>query len=139
MQHFISLPVQSVHPLGKEHGASQCKHGHGLLLGNKRSGVRVSLEQNSMKARHPLSLALLALTGCIHHSGPVQYASESVELDNSEQVHVDLRMGAGDLRVSDGAQKLLRADFSYTVPSSKPEIRYTRDGNRGSLRIEQPG
>jgi hypothetical protein len=94
-----------------------------------------------MIARYLLLPVTLALAGCVvsTHSGPVQYASESVELDNSEQVHVNLRMGAGDLRVSDGAQKLVRADFSYNVPSWKPEVRYTRDGNRGSLTIEQPG
>jgi len=93
---------------------------------------------------HPLDLPLaaLALTGCVvdaSHSGPLQYASENVELDNSEEVRIDLRMGAGDLRVSDGAQKLVRADFSYNVPSWKPEVRYSRDGKRGTLKIEQPG
>jgi hypothetical protein len=96
-----------------------------------------------MKVRYlPAITAVLALTGCVvhpSHSGPVQYASESVDLDNSEQVRVDLRMGAGDLRVTDGGQKLVRADFSYNVPSWKPEVRYTRDGKRGSLSIEQPG
>ena len=94
-----------------------------------------------MIARYLLPLGtLLALTGCNgeRYSGPVQYASESVELDSSEQVHVDLRMGAGDLRVSDGSQKLVRADFSFNVPSWKPKVHYTRDGNRGSLTIEQP-
>jgi hypothetical protein len=96
-----------------------------------------------MKTRYlPPLAALLGLTGCVVDrtpSGPLEYSSENVDLDNSEQVHVDLRMGAGDLRVTDGAQKLLRADFSYNVPSWKPEVRYTRDGNRGSLSISQPG
>lgn len=96
-----------------------------------------------MKARYlPPLAALLGLAGCgfeTHHSGPVEYASESVELDNSEQVRVELKMGAGDLRVTDGAQKLVRADFSYNVPSWKPAVRYTRDGKQGSLSIEQPG
>jgi len=95
-----------------------------------------------MKARYlPLLAALLGLTGCVIDrvpAGPVQYSSESVEPDNSEQVRVELRMGAGDLRVTDGGQKLVRADFSYNVPSWKPEVRYTRDGNRGSLVISQP-
>jgi N-terminal domain of toast_rack, DUF2154 len=96
-----------------------------------------------MNARYlPPLAALFSLTGCVidtGRTGPVEYSSESVELDNSEQVHVELIMGAGDLRLTDGAQKLVRADFSYNVPSWKPEVRYTRDGARGSLRIEQPG
>lgn len=96
-----------------------------------------------MNARYlPPLAALVTLSGCVidnHRSGPIEYSSQSVELDNSEQVRVDLRMGAGDLRVTDGAQKLLRGDFSYNIPAWKPEVRYTHDGNRGSLIIEQPG
>ena len=50
-----------------------------------------------------LGPALLALNGCViegSRSGPVQYSSDSVEMDDSEAVRVDLRMGAGDLRVT---------------------------------------
>ena len=61
-----------------------------------------------------------------------------MELDDSEVVRVDLRMGAGDLRITDGAPKLMRADFAYDVPSWKPEVRYSRSGKQASLTIEQP-
>ena len=54
-------------------------------------------------------------------------------------MRVDLRMGAGDLRVNDGAAKLLRADFAYSVPSWKPVVRYNRSGTHGVLTVEQPG
>ncbi len=85
--------------------------------------------------------ALVSLTGCVIDSrgGPVQYSSESVELDDSDLVRVELRMGAGELRVSDGGAKLMRADFAYSVPSWKPEVRYRRSGKEASLTIEQPG
>jgi N-terminal domain of toast_rack, DUF2154 len=96
-----------------------------------------------MNAKYlPPLAALLSLTGCVidhTRTGSLEYSSESVEFDNSEQVRVDLVMGAGDLRLTDGAQKLVRADFSYNVPSWKPEVRYTRDGARGTLSIKQPG
>ena len=96
-----------------------------------------------MKASYLLlGPALLALNGCViegSRSGPVQYSSDSVEMDDSEAVRVDLRMGAGDLRVNDGAAKLLRADFAYSVPSWKPEVRYNRSGKHGVLTVEQPG
>jgi len=95
-----------------------------------------------MKASYLLVPALLSLTGCVidgHHSGPTQYSSENVELDDSELVRVDLNMGAGDLRVTDGAGKLARADFAYSVPSWKPEVRYSRSGKEGRLNISQPG
>jgi N-terminal domain of toast_rack, DUF2154 len=95
-----------------------------------------------MKARYLLlAPALLSLTSCVidsHHGGPVQYSSESVEMDDSEGVRVDLKMGAGDLRISDGGPKLARADFAYSVPSWKPEVRYSRSGKQASLTIEQP-
>ena len=86
--------------------------------------------------------ALLALTGCVietNRGGLVQYSSESVDLDDSEVVRLDLRMGAGELRVTDGAPKLMRADFAYSVPSWKPEVRYSRSGKQGTLIVEQPG
>jgi N-terminal domain of toast_rack, DUF2154 len=96
-----------------------------------------------MKARYLLlAPALLSLTGCViegSHGGTVQYSSESVEVDDSEVVRVELRMGAGDLRITDGALKLLRADFAYSVPSWKPEVRYSRQGKEAALTIEQPG
>jgi predicted membrane protein len=60
-------------------------------------------------------------------------------MDDSEVVHVNLRMGAGDLRVTDGGAKLMRADFAYSIPSWKPEVRYSRSGKQAALTIEQPG
>ena len=96
-----------------------------------------------MKARYLLLVpAVVALTGCVidtRRGGSVQYSSESVEMDDSEVVRVDLRMGAGDLRVTDGAPKLMRADFAYSVPSWKPEVRYSRSGKQATLIVEQPG
>ena len=95
-----------------------------------------------MKASYLLVPALLSLTGCVidtNHNGPTQYSSENVELDDSELVRVDLNMGAGDLRVTDGAGKLARADFAYSIPSWKPEVRYSRSGKEGRLNISQPG
>lgn len=95
-----------------------------------------------MQARHLLLLpALFALDGCIidtGHNSPVQYSSESVEMDNVDVVRVDLKMGAGDLRITDGGAKLLRGDFAYTIPSWKPVVHYSRSGKQGSLTIEQP-
>ena len=95
-----------------------------------------------MKARYLLLLpALLALTGCViggGQAGPVQYSSESVEMDDSEVVRVDLKMGAGDLRITDGGAKLMRADFAYDIPAWKPAVRYSRQGKQASLTIEQP-
>ena len=85
--------------------------------------------------------AVLGLGGCVidvRHSAPLEYSTETVELDDADLVRVDLSMGVGDLRVSEGTQKLMRGDFSYNVPSWKPEVQYRRAGKQGTLRVTQP-
>jgi hypothetical protein len=68
----------------------------------------------------------------------MQYDSQTVEAAGAESARVALHMGAGELRVTDGASQLARADFSYNVPDWKPAVRYTKIGTRGDLTIEQP-
>src|SRR5579864_7412290 len=95
-----------------------------------------------MTAQYLLLPALLGLGACVIHtdrSGAIEYSSQTIELDASELVHVNLHMGAGELRVTDGAQKLLRGDFADNMPEWKPEVRYTTSGGQGTLSITQPG
>src|ERR1035437_4501004 len=111
--------------------------------GTTRGLDAYTLQENLMRARCLLVVpALLALTGCVvdigRNGSAVQYSSESVEMDDSEVVRVELKMGAGDLRITDGGAKLMRGDFAYSVPSWKPQVRYSRSGKQGSLTIEQP-
>jgi hypothetical protein len=93
-----------------------------------------------MNARYlPLLAGALSLTGCIIESdGPPQHDFRAIDRDASEVVRVNLNMGAGNLRVSSGTEKLARADFTYSIPSLKPEVRYSSVGGRGTLTIEQP-
>lgn len=82
----------------------------------------------------------LCLTGCeIRRAGPVPHESQSIERDHSELVRVSLDMGAGILRVAGGTDKLAAADFTYSVDSWKPEVRYSSAAGRGNLAISQPG
>jgi hypothetical protein len=95
-----------------------------------------------MNVRYVVLSAMLGLSGCVIHgdrSGTIEYSTQSIDLDASELVHVNLNMGAGELRVTDGAQKLLRGDFAYNMPEWKPEVRYTNVGGKGTLNIKQPG
>lgn len=94
-----------------------------------------------MAARFAFLLAgTLSMCGCVvERAGPTQHEFRSIELDKSEYVRVNLKMGAGRLRVSGGTQKLMRADFSYNVPSWKPYVRYSTTAGEGILTIEQPG
>src|SRR6185295_7655324 len=87
-------------------------------------------------------VSLVFLTGCDLEpvaTGPVQTESRSIERDKSELVRADLKMGAGELHMRGGAQKLMEADFRYNVPEWKPEVRYNATGFRGVLSITQPG
>src|SRR5262245_8856967 len=86
-----------------------------------------------------LLTGMLGLTGCmVEHGGPPKNEFRVIERDDSEAVRVNLRMGSGQLRVGSGTQKLMRADFSYNIPSWKPEVNYSSAAKRGTLRIEQP-
>jgi len=80
----------------------------------------------------------LLLTGCLMERtpiGPMQYDSRAIERDNSAQVTVNLKMGAGDLKVGTGTSKLAQAYFTYNVPAWKPIVEYSP----GDLTIRQPG
>jgi len=88
----------------------------------------------------PLAAVIVAgLTGCIHveQTGPLQTDSKSFDLDKSEIVKLDLRMGVGELRVKGGSSKLAETTFEYNVPSWKPTVDYSSTGFRGTLKIEQ--
>jgi hypothetical protein len=93
-----------------------------------------------MRAHYVLIPAMIGLGGCVMHdrTGPMEYSSKTLEPDASESVHVELHMGAGELHVTDCAQHLLRADFSYNVPEWKPDVRYSTSDGKGSLMIRQP-
>ncbi len=78
-------------------------------------------------------------SGCVvQHAGPTQHDFQAIDRDNAEMVSVRLRMGAGKLRIDTGTDKLVAADFTYNVPAWKPEMRYTKNADRGTLTIEQP-
>jgi hypothetical protein len=87
------------------------------------------------------TLAAAALTGCTVNgvaTGPEKYESTVIDRDQSESAHVELNLGAGDLKVSSGTQKFLRAYFTYNVPQLKPNVHYSSTGGIGNLSIDQP-
>lgn len=92
-----------------------------------------------MKLKHLAPLAgAFYLSGCVVGSvrtGPVQYESRTIERDKSQEVTVNLDMGAGDLKVGSGTSKLAQAYFTYNVPRWKPVVDY----DAGNLTIRQPG
>ncbi len=85
--------------------------------------------------------SLVLLGGCgpdWSPPGPERSETRNVELDNSEEVRAELRMGAGELRVRGGAAKLMEARFVYNRLRLRPEVSYHSGGFRGHLLVEEP-
>lgn len=89
-----------------------------------------------------LGVSFLLLTACSRDGGPLgpeRTETRSVELDTSDEVRVDLSMGAGELRVSGGAAKLMESKFSFNRLRLRPEVSYDASGSRGHLVVKEPG
>jgi len=86
------------------------------------------------------AMLVLSVSGCVFTSraGKLQTESETIELDGAETVSVGLRMGAGGLTLSGGADALAEAEFAYNVADWEPMIDYVVGGDQGELWIEQP-
>jgi N-terminal domain of toast_rack, DUF2154 len=85
--------------------------------------------------------SLVLLSGCAPDwgpPGPERTETRSVELDDSEEVRAELRMGAGELHVHGGAAKLMEARFLYNRLRLRPEVSYRGGGFRGHLTVEEP-
>jgi hypothetical protein len=70
-------------------------------------------------------------------NGPVVNEHHEVDRGAATAAKVSLDMTAGDLEVRAGATKLLEGDFSFNVPSLKPEIQYAVAGGTGTLKVSQ--
>jgi N-terminal domain of toast_rack, DUF2154 len=88
------------------------------------------------------AVLVLGLVSCNVSSGPpageTRTTSKAVPLGPEKSVEVEIKMGAGGLRVANGSSNLMNADFTYNVDAWKPEVRYDASGDRGTLTIQQP-
>lgn len=85
------------------------------------------------------SLLLISCGPDFGPPGPERTETRSIPLDQSEEVRVDLRMGAGELRVHGGSDNLMDGRFTYNRLRLRPEISYSTGGFRGHLDVEEPG
>src|SRR5918994_418334 len=69
--------------------------------------------------------------------GELQRQSQSVDVGEARSVRADLRMGAGKLNLTGGADALMEADFSYNVAEWEPEVDYEVSGDTGELSVKQ--
>ena len=89
------------------------------------------------------SAAVLTTVSCIS-IGDEAFAeprtvTESVEAGKAEMVMAEIKMPAGELRVSGGATSLMDGEFSFTSAALEPSVHYD-DAPRGRLTVEgRPG
>ena len=88
-----------------------------------------------------LILGIVVLAGCGNNVrlGPMEHETKALDLDKSEMTRVELKMGAGELRVEGGAVKLMEANFDYNDPGSKPQVEYHSTGVRSDIDIHPSG
>lgn len=98
----------------------------------------MSTEKLYLSAVLPLLLSLCACN--INHPalGQLQTDVKEVKLGDAKSASVEIRMGAGELKIGGGATNLLDAQFTYNAPSWKPQVEYSTGGGEGRLSIQQP-
>ena len=69
----------------------------------------------------------------------MQHESKSVDPKDAQSVRAQLKMGAGELNLTGGADQLMEGDFSYNVADWKPEVSYDVSGDEGELVVRQGG
>jgi uncharacterized protein DUF2154 len=69
--------------------------------------------------------------------GKMQSESKSVDPKNAESARTQLKMGAGELNITGGADQLMEGEFSYNVPEWKPKVSYDVSGEEGELIVKQ--
>jgi len=83
-------------------------------------------------------VAALFLASCSFGGGPTIQEHKAIEMDRSESTRLDLKIGAGELKVGGGAAKKLEADFAYTE-ALKPTLDSRTSGGTNEITISQAG
>jgi hypothetical protein len=103
------------------------------LFSGRRKGM-------SAKTALKLVLAILLVAGILACEGVVREPAtktQKVELGEADSVEVDLRMGAGELKLAGGATALMEGTFRYNVERWTPEVDYQVFNKKGRLLIQQ--
>jgi hypothetical protein len=69
--------------------------------------------------------------------GKMQRESKSVDPKNAQSARAQLKMGAGELYLTGGADQLMEGEFSYNVADWKPKVNYDVSGEKGELIVKQ--
>ena len=88
--------------------------------------------------KHAWVPAVVLLTSCSFGGGPTVHDKQAIDLDRTESTRLDLKIGAGELKVSGGASKQLEADFAYNSDALKPTVEHRASGSTTEITISQP-
>jgi hypothetical protein len=69
--------------------------------------------------------------------GEMQRESRAIQAENANSVRANLKIGAGELDLTGGADQLMEADFAYNVADWKPKVNYDVSGEEGELSLRQ--
>jgi hypothetical protein len=69
--------------------------------------------------------------------GKMQRESQAVDLKNAQSARAQLKMGAGELYLTGGADQLMEGEFSYNVSEWKPKVSYDVSDKKGELVVKQ--
>ena len=69
--------------------------------------------------------------------GKMHHESEAVDPKNADSARARLEMGAGELNLTGGADKLMEGKFAYNVSDLEPKVSYEVSGKKGELVVEQ--
>jgi N-terminal domain of toast_rack, DUF2154 len=71
--------------------------------------------------------------------GKMQRESQAVDLKNAQSARAQLKMGAGELYLTGGADQLMEGEFSYSynVSEWKPKVSYDVSDKKGELVVKQ--
>jgi hypothetical protein len=86
-------------------------------------------------------IGCFCLSGCDFDriaTGPER--SDDIHLDGAgiEKANVELNVGAGQMNVGGGAEKMLEGTFTYNVDAWKPIVTSTTNGTHAAVTIKQP-
>lgn len=70
--------------------------------------------------------------------GPLHTDPVSIELGSAERAAIQLKLGAGELLVRGGADKLLQGQFEYNIAAWKPIVDQSVNGSDADVTIRQP-
>lgn len=90
----------------------------------------------------PVTASALLFTGCIelNHTpeGPPRHDPIAIDLGSTQRANVELDLGAGELNVNGGAQKLVDGTFDYNIAEWKPRVYSSTNGSHATVTIKQP-